>query len=156
MSPEDASPGPDQNARQIAPHATMKAALRTLTPRERALLELYHVRGASYRQLAAACGVTRDAVRQIVRRARRRATDPRLVATVRNWTALSGEERRLARLHILGRVSLREIARRELYAEDGRALSATALRRRIHRIERKVARAEARRKRRKGGGDGDE
>lgn len=115
-------------------------------------MRLVHLRGASQREIAGALGITRTALRVMLRRAERKARDPTQAALVRTWSRLTARERRLAYLHLVLGLSLGEIARRRLAAASGDGSkssgeSKNTLARRVRGILRKVGRAEARRSR---------
>jgi len=128
-----------------------RAAMESLSVRDRNLLRLVYRRGASHGEVAGVLGVSRRAVRRMVRRALERARDPMHLALLRSWRGLTPRERRLAYLlRILG-LSLREIARLGLVdgpAGDGRSggpACLNTLRAWMRRIERGLHRAERRR-----------
>lgn len=131
-------------------HRGLERLLEGLTLRERSVLRLFHLRGASQRELAGALGMSRAGIRRLLRRAERRAASGNQAALFREWGHLTDEEQRLAYLHRVLGLSLREIARRGLVVMecrgDVRPPSASTLRRRMRAIERKVVRAEARRR----------
>ena len=142
-------PSEQQGSRLL--RQALEGVVRTLPLRERSLLRLLYLRGASQRELAGALGISRAALRRLLRRAVERATDPMQLALVRSWRRLAPQERRLAYLHRVLGLSLREIARRGLAdgSDAGTARdrsSASTLRRRMRQIERTVQRAEARRR----------
>ena len=121
--------------------------------RERSLLRLVHLRGATQREIAGVLGISRTALRVMLRRAERKARDPTQAALVRTWRRLTERERRLAYLHLVVGLSLGEIARRRLAdgSGDGRRTSGESkntLARRVREILRKIGRSEARRRRR--------
>jgi len=123
-----------------------------LPVQERSLLALVYRRGATQREIAGALGISRTALRVMLRRAERKARDPTQAALVRTWCRLTARERRLAYLHLVLGLSLGEIARRRLAAGsgDGRKTSGESkntLARRVREILRKIGRAEARRSR---------
>ena len=99
--------------------ALQTAGFRFLPLKERSLLRLLYCRGATQGELAGALGVSRGAVRRMLRRALLRATDPENLAILRCWRWLADEERRLARLHRFLGISLSEIARNRLIAPAG-------------------------------------
>jgi DNA-binding CsgD family transcriptional regulator len=130
--------------------AGLAQAFQALPVRERSLLRLVHLRGATQRELAGALGISRTALRVMLRRAERKARDPTQAALVRTWRRLTAWEQRLAYLQMVLGLSLREIARRRLAVgpAGGRGMSGeseTTLRRRAREIQRKIRRAEARR-----------
>jgi DNA-binding CsgD family transcriptional regulator len=96
------------------PQAMRRADLRLLPPKQRAVLRLLYLRGASQAELAAALGISRGALRRLVRRAISRATDPDNLAALRSWRRLTADEQRLVHLHGFFGISLREIARKGL------------------------------------------
>ena len=121
-----------------------------LPVQERSLLALVYRRGATQREIAGALGISRTALRVMLRRAERKARDPTQAALVRTWRRLTARERRLAYLHLVLGLSLGEISRRRLApgSGDGRKTSGESkntLGRRVRQIERKIRRAEARR-----------
>jgi len=128
-----------------------RAAMESLSVRERNLLRLVYRRGASHGEVAGVLGVSRRAVRRMVRQALARATDPMHLALLRSWRRLTPSEQRLAYLHRILGLSLREIARLGLVdgpAEDGRSegpACLNTLRAWMRRIERGLWRAERRR-----------
>ena len=87
-----------------------------LPPRERNLLRLAYYRGATRGELAGALGVSRSTLDRMLRRARRRITDPENLALVRCWRRLTDQEQRLVRLNRFWGMSLRQIARDGLIA----------------------------------------
>jgi AcrR family transcriptional regulator len=116
--------------------------MKTLPRQEWGLLSLVHRRGATSRELAAALGISRGTLRNRVSAAMRRARSPVLASLARQWGRLRPAERRLAYLHLVLGLSLREITRRGLMpvsGGDGRPASASALGRRLRRIERRFA-----------------
>jgi DNA-directed RNA polymerase specialized sigma24 family protein len=141
-----------RSARHVESPAVTGKFLR-LPVRERSLLALVYRRGATQREIAGALGISRTALRVMLRRAERKARDPTQAALVRTWRRLTARERRLAYLHLVLGLSLGEIARRRLAAGsgDGRKTSGESkntLARRVREILRKIGRAEARRSRR--------
>ena len=114
--------------------------------RERSLLRLLYYRGASHRELAGALGISRPALRRMLNRILARATDPLLAATVSAWDRLAPAERRLAYLHRVLGLALRDIARqglvpgREIGGRPAGAARLTTMRRQMRAIDRKVTR----------------
>ena len=128
-----------------------QAAMESLSVRERNLLRLIYRRGASHKELAGLLGVSRWAVRRMVRQALTRARDPMHLALVRSWRRLTPTDQRLAYLHRILGLSLREISRLGLVAgpaengRSGRPACLNTLRAWMRRIERGLRRAERRR-----------
>jgi len=79
--------------------------------RERSLLRLVHLRGASQRELAGLLGVSPRSVRRTLARARARLRDPVNLALVARWRRLDAAERRLVHLYRLQGIPLRRLAR---------------------------------------------
>jgi len=115
--------------------------------RERYLLRLVHVRGASQRELAGLLGVSPRTVRRTLKRARTRLRNPLNLALVARWNRLDPSERRLVHLHRLQGIPLRRIARLGLipapppHGRPGRAATFRELRTLWRRLERLAARA---------------
>jgi DNA-binding CsgD family transcriptional regulator len=84
--------------------------------RERYALRLYHLRGASQRELAGLLGVSPRTVRRLLERARGRLRDPLNLAFMARWNRLEPAARRLVDLHRLKGLPLRDIARMGLLA----------------------------------------
>lgn len=124
----------------------LRAALRLLPRRERYLLRLLHVRGATQAELAGALGIDRNALRRILRRAQRRATDPLNLAILGVWHRLTPAEQRLAYLHRFLGMSLRRIAALGLVPASGgvdrppRPAGFKGLRGILRRVRRKIRR----------------
>ncbi len=115
--------------------------LRTLPRRDRGLLRLAHARGASHAELADALGVSRATVRKWIGRAEAHARDPRRLALATHLTRLRERDRRLAYLHWVVGLSIREIARQRLvpaFGRAGRHPSEATLRRHLRRIGRRL------------------
>jgi len=118
--------------------------LQALPLRERCLLRLLYRRGATQSEVAGALGISRYALRRILRRVVARARDPLQNAIVTQWDRLTPGEQRLAYLHRILGLSLREIARHGLVespVRDGRsdgAACVNTLRARMRRIEARV------------------
>jgi len=125
--------------------------IRFLPLRERSLLRLLYYRGATQGELAGALGISRGAVRRMLRRAILRATDPQNLAILQSWHRLTDDERRLARLHRFMGISLNKIARQRLIAipsQNGRSddlASFGQLRGMMRAIQRKAQRHDRRR-----------
>jgi DNA-directed RNA polymerase specialized sigma24 family protein len=133
--------------KQTADHLGDRAiwrVLQTLPLRDRCLLRLLYRRGATQSELAGALGISRYALRRILRRVVARARDPLQNAIVTQWDRLTPWEQRLAYLHRILGLSLREIARHGLVespTRDGRsggAACVNTLRARMRRIEARV------------------
>ena len=122
-----------------------------LPPRERNLLRLAYYRGATRGELAGALGVSRSTLDRMLRRARRRITDPENLAFVRCWRRLTDQEQRLVRLNRFWGMPFRQIARDGLIAmatHDGRPgapASHRELRSMMRTTQRKARRNERRR-----------
>jgi DNA-binding transcriptional regulator LsrR (DeoR family) len=105
---------------------------------------LLHHRGATQSEVAGALGISRAALRRIIQRAVALARDPLQIGIVAIWDRLSPEDQRLAYLHRILGLSLREIARHGLVespVRDGRsggAACVNTLRSRMRRIEARV------------------
>jgi hypothetical protein len=95
--------------RRISPR-DLRRVLRLLPTRHRCLIRLLYYRGASQTELAGALGISRPALRRMLRQAVSRATDPRTIAILGCWRRLTPYERRLAYLHRILGVSLARIA----------------------------------------------
>ena len=120
-------------------------ALRVLSPQERSLLRLVFKRGASERELAALLGTSKTSVRRRLEQAVERATDPAQQALVTVWRQLAPYEQRLAYLHRVLGLSIRQIAHDRLIgpppgSREGAAARASSLRVVIRGIDRKVLR----------------
>lgn len=132
--------------------------LRALPLRERSLLSLIYRRGASPGEIAGLLGVRPRAVRTMQQQALRRATDPLLAAVLAIWRSLSAEDRRLAYLHHMVGLPVREIARSGLLdnlrpGDSPRPTTCfSTVQERLDRIERQAQRAVRRKERR--GADG--
>jgi DNA-directed RNA polymerase specialized sigma24 family protein len=139
--------------KRLSDHLGDRAIWRTLQAfplRERCLLRLLYRRGATQSEVAGALGISRAALRRILRRVVVRARDPLQNAIVAQWDRLTPGEQRLAYLHRILGLSLREIARHGLVespARDGRsggAVCVNTLRARMRRIEARVRAISAR------------
>jgi len=118
--------------------------------RERCLLRLVHLRGASQRELAGLVGISPRSVRRTLARARARLRDPVNLALVARWRRLDASERRLVYLYRLQGIPLRRLARLGLIpgpASDrpDPPASLQALRSLWRRLERTAVRAARRR-----------
>lgn len=115
--------------------------------RERYLLRLVHVRGASQRELAGLLGVSPRTVRRTLKRARTRLRNPLNLALVARWNRLDPSERRLVHLHRLQGIPLRRIARLGLipappaHGRPAQAATFRELRSLWRRLERRAERA---------------
>ena len=125
-------------------------SIRTLPLRDRCLLRLFLDRGASHGELAGVLGISRKRVARTLERLLSVASDPGRIALISVWSRLSPEEQRLAYLHLILEMPLREIARTGLLRRQepdgslGAVVSRTTLCRLMRRIERKVRRYKAR------------
>lgn len=122
--------------------SALSRLVKTLPRQEWGLLSLIHRRGATSRELAAALGISRGALRSRISAAMRRARSPVLASLARQWGRLRPAERRLVYLNLVMGLSLREVSRRGLMGvsgPDGRPPSPSALGRRLRRIERRFA-----------------
>lgn len=124
----------------------MWRTFQALPLRERSILRLIYQRGASERELAGALGISRSALRRMVDRILERVADPLLPDLIASWRLLAPDERRVAYLHRILGLPLREIARNRLIETpkvDGRTGSASSeasLRALMNQVERKVQR----------------
>jgi len=122
----------------------------TLPLRDRCLLRLFLDRGASHGELAGVLGVSRKRVARTIERIISVASDPGRIALLGAWDRLSPDEQRLAYLHLVLEVPLREITRLGLMEQrqpDGGLVpvdSRTTLCRLLRKIGRKVRRHKAR------------
>jgi len=98
----------------------LRRLLHLLPPRERYLLQLFYLRGASQRELAGLLGVAPRTVRRTLARARQRILDPLNLAIVAAWPRLDPHEQRLACLHRLMGLPLARIARMGLMPASAR------------------------------------
>jgi hypothetical protein len=118
--------------------------------RDRCLLRLFLDRGASHGELAGVLGMSRKKVARTLDRLLSVASDPGRIALISAWSRLSPEEQRLAYLHLILEMPLREIARTGLMHRQepdgglGAVVRRTTLCRLMRRIERKVRRYKAR------------
>ena len=94
----------------------LRRAIRLLPLRQRSILRILYLRGASQGELAGALGISRQALRRMLRQALRRATDPTSLALVACWRRLTPYERRLACLNRFLGLALPKIARLNLVA----------------------------------------
>ncbi|MBE3070288.1 MAG: hypothetical protein IMZ66_08635 [Planctomycetes bacterium] len=94
----------------------LRRAIRLLPLRQRSILRILYLRGASQGELAGALGISRQALRRMLRQALRRATDPTNLALVACWRRLTPYERRLAYLNRFLGLALPKIARLSLVA----------------------------------------
>ncbi|MBY5932027.1 RNA polymerase sigma factor [Tateyamaria omphalii] len=69
--PEDPSPGADERLQENARHAALRDAIADLPERQRVALTLRHFEGASNPEIAAALGVSVEAVESLTARAKR-------------------------------------------------------------------------------------
>ncbi|WP_082029645.1 RNA polymerase sigma factor [Tateyamaria sp. ANG-S1] len=69
--PEDPSPGAEARLQETARHAALRAAISDLPERQRMALTLRHFEGASNPEIAAALGVSVEAVESLTARAKR-------------------------------------------------------------------------------------
>ena len=119
---------------------------RALPLRDRSILRLLYYRGASQGELAGALGISRESLRRTVHRILARASDPMTLALIAAWTDLDPAEQRLAYLHRILGVSLREIVRYGLVPGpegDGRSNGTACmntLRKKLRAIDRKIRR----------------
>jgi hypothetical protein len=122
----------------------------TLPLRDRCLLRLFLDKGASHGELAGVLGVSRKRVARTLERLLSVASDPGRIALLGAWDRLSWDEQRLAYLHLILEVPLREISRLGLMQRqqaDGSldpVVSRTTLARLLRKIGRKVRRHKAR------------
>jgi hypothetical protein len=112
---------------------------------------LFLNRGATYGELAGVLGTTRKEAGRVVRRLISAAADPKRLALVSVWPRLTPDEQRLAYLHLILEIPLREISHlglMETPQPNGRRLAASrsTLNRRLRQIDWKVRRAALRRK----------
>ena len=122
----------------------------TLPLRDRCLLRLFLDKGASHGELAGVLGVSRKRVAKTIGRLISVASDPGRLALLGVWDRLSQDEQRLAYLHLIMDVPLREISRLGLMERrqaDGSldpVVSRTTLGRLLRKIGRTVRRHKAR------------
>lgn len=125
----------------------LRRAWRLLPLRDRSLLTLLYVRGASQRELAGFLGINRAALRKMQRRATRKATDPLNLAILAAWRRLTPQERRLVYLHRFLGISLQCIVRLRLVpavprtGQPAPAAGMKALRAMLRKVRRKVHRS---------------
>lgn len=129
---------------------TLLRSIGTLPLRDRSLLQLFLNKGASQGELAGVLGVSRQRVAKILRQLLTAASDPGRLALVNAWHRLSPQQQRLAYLHLILGMPLREISRLGLISQraeaNGRpdtAVGRTTLGRLMRQIERKVQRIAA-------------
>jgi len=125
-------------------------AIGTLPRRDRSLLQLFLNKGASQGELAGVLGVSRQRVGKILRQLLTEASDPGRLALVNAWHRLSPQQQRLAYLHLILGMPLREISRLGLISQGAEAngcpdpaVGRTTLGRLVRQIERKVRRIAA-------------
>ena len=122
----------------------------TLPLRDRCLLRLFLDKGASHGELAGVLGVSRKRVARTLERLLAVASDPGRIALLGAWDRLSWDEQRLAYLHLILEVPLREISRLGLMQRQqadgslGPVVNRMTLGRLLRKIDRKVRRYKAR------------
>ena len=119
---------------------------RALPLRDRSILRLLYYRGASQGELAGALGISRKSLRRTLHRILARASDPMTLALLAAWNDLDPAEQRLAYLHRILGMSLREIVRYGLVPGpegDGRSNGTACMntvRKKLRAIDRKIRR----------------
>jgi hypothetical protein len=138
----------------------LRRLFRLMPPKERAMLRLYHRRGATQEEIAELLGTTDRSVRRALKTARQRLCDPVNLGLAAGWPRLDPRERQFVTLYRFKGLPLRKIVRLGLVAapprkgRPGSTATLSDLRAMDRRLVRKARRARRRRDRRRGQPDG--